>query len=144
MAKQHGRYYRPKLKELKGTKYDSMTEKRLHEGDLKGCDFHTAKIHYHIEHDYEPDFITKVGDKIIYIEVKGFFSDRAETQKYKWIKKALHPEKEELVFVFEEPDKPMHFQAKRKDGTKMTPREWCIKQGFRVFSEEEAYKIMEE
>tara|TARA_R110000823_G_scaffold261418_9_gene382184 strand:- start:3624 stop:4061 length:438 start_codon:yes stop_codon:yes gene_type:complete len=143
MAGQQGRFFRPKPKALKGTPYDSMTEKRLHEGALKTCTFHSVKIPYHIEHQYEPDFIVKVGDKIIYIEVKGYFQDRSETQKYNWVKKALKP-MEELVFVFEKPDKPMHFQAKRKDGTKMTHREWCVKQGFRVFSEENAGQIMEE
>lgn len=142
MSKQ-GRYFRPKPKALQGTKYDSMTEKRLHEGPFEKLDFHTAKIHYHIEHTYEPDFIVKVGGKIIYIEVKGYFQDRSETQKYNWIKKSLHPEKEELVFVFEKPDRPIHFQAKKKDGTKMTHRQWCEKQGFRVFSEEDAHLIVE-
>lgn len=141
MVAQRGRFFRPKPKALKGTPYDSMTEKRLHEGVLSPCNFHTVKLSYTIEHKYEPDFIVNVGDKIIYIEVKGYFQDRAETQKYNWIKKALS-DVEELVFVFEKPDKPIHFQAKRKDGSKMTHREWCIKQGFRVFSEEEAGQIL--
>jgi len=141
MAAQRGRFFRPKPKALQGTIYDSMTEKRLHEGSLSTCNFHTVKIGYTIEHKYEPDFIVNVDNKIIYIEVKGYFQDRAETQKYNWIKKALS-DVEELVFVFEKPDKPMHFQAKRKDGSKMTHREWCVKQGFRVFSEENAGQII--
>ena len=143
-AKTHGRYFRVKHKDLKGTPYDSMTEKRLHDGAFKGCDFHSTNIEYHIEHKYEPDFTFTKAGKAIYIEVKGYFQDRAELQKYKWIKKALHSSEEELVFIFEKPDKPIHFQAKRKDGTKMTHREWCVKSGFRVYSESEAYKLLEE
>lgn len=143
MSKVQGRYFRPKPAALKGTPYDSMTEKRLHEGVFKGCNFHNYKIAYHIEHKYEPDFIIVRDGKTIFVEVKGYFQDRAETQKYKWVAKALD-DNEELVFIFENPNKQMHFQAKRKDGTKMTHAEWCDKMGFRVFSEEEAYQILED
>lgn len=143
MAKQ-GRYFRPKLKELKGTPYDSMTEKRLHEGVFKGFPHHSEWIHYNIEHKYEPDFKLECKDgKIIYIEIKGYFQDRAEATKYTWINKALK-EHEELVFIFERPDKPIHFQAKRRDGTKMSHREWCVKNGFRIFDEETCKELLEE
>lgn len=59
--------------------------------------------------------------------------DAAEAQKYKWIKESLPPQSE-LVFVFEDPTKAIHFQKKRKDGTRMTHGEWAEKQGFRWFT----------
>ena len=144
MTVKRGRVFRPKLKELKGTPYDSMTEKRLHEGVFTDFPHHNKWLHYNIEHKYEPDFTLNCEcGKVIYVEVKGYMQDRAEATKYVWIKKALK-DNEELVFIFEKPDKPMHFQSKRKDGTKMSHREWCIKNGFRVFDEKTCKDLLEE
>lgn len=143
MAKQ-GRFFRPKPKALKGTIYDSMLEKRLHEGPFKKLEFHvnSNKIDYVIEHKYEPDFVYKAPDgTVIYIECKGYFQDSAEAQKYKWVKKSLK-DNEILVFVFEKPDKEIHYQRKRTDGTKMTHREWCEKEGFICVSEQEAENVI--
>lgn len=139
---QQGRYFRPKPKCLQGTPYDSMTEKRLHEGAFKDLNHHPPKIHYVWPHEYEPDFIHNKGDgNIIYVEIKGYFMDRKDCTKYLWVRDSLC-EHEELVFVFEKPSKPMHFQSKRKDGTKMTHGEWCEKNGFRYFSEEDACQVI--
>lgn len=98
-------------------------------------------VPYHSEHEYYPDFTIATPEGFIQVEVKGYFQDRAEMSKYNWVKKAL-ADNEELVFIFERPDKPIHFQAKRKDGTKMTHREWCTKQGFRCFSEADAGELV--
>lgn len=135
MAKKQGRFFRPKPASLKGTPYDSTTEQRLHQGVLANTPFHSEKVPYSVEHKYNPDFIIDKGDTKFLVEVKGYFQDRAEMSKYKWIKKAL-PEGTYLVFVLEKPDKPIHFQSKRGDGTKMTHEEWCQKEGFMVFTEE--------
>lgn len=132
MAKQQGRYFRPKPKALQGTQYDSTTEKLLHEGVLKDVPFHASQIKYVTEHTYNPDFTLVTPEATFYIEVKGYFQDRAEASKYNWVKASLG-EGEYLVFVFEKPDKPIHFQAKRRDGTKMTHKEWCDKNGFMCF-----------
>lgn len=132
----HGRWFRPRDASLKGTSYDSKMEKRLHEGVLSDLNHHPTPIDYTIFHKYNPDFVYYKDDgKIIYIESKGYFQDRKDSGKYPWIKKHLNGF-EELVFVFEKPDKPIHFQRPRKDGTKMTHGEWCIKNGFRYFAEE--------
>jgi len=132
MASQKGRYFRPKLKELIGTKYDSLTERTIHE-QYSNLEFHPEGIDYIIAHKYSPDFlfINKKGI-YVYLEVKGYFQDSHELLKYPWIKKALSVGAE-LVFVFENPNKPIHFKAKRKDGTKMTHAEWAEKNGFRWF-----------
>lgn len=135
LVAKHGRWFRPKDPSLKGTSYDSKLEQRLHEGELKGADHHPPPVAYIIEKKYNPDFMFKLNDKVIYIESKGYFQDRQDSAKYPWVKTYLK-ENEELVFVFENPDKPIHFQRPRKDGTKMTHGEWCIKNGFRYFSEE--------
>lgn len=135
LVAKHGRWFRPKDKSLLGTTYDSKLEKRLHDGGLKDAEHHPPPIDYTIDHKYKPDFMAKLHDKVIYIEAKGYFQDRKDSAKYPWIKSFLK-ENEELVFVFENPDKPIHFQRPRKDGTKMTHGEWCTKNGFRYFSEE--------
>lgn len=132
----HGRYFRPKDPSLKGTGYDSKLEERLHKGILSDYEHHPPKVEYVSHHKYEPDFkCTRWDGFVIYIEAKGYFQDRADCSKYNWIKESLD-RYEQIVFVFENPDKPIHFQSKRKDGTKMTHGEWCTKNGFRYFSEE--------
>lgn len=142
-ARKQGRFFRSKLKELIGTPYDSMTEKRLHEGVFKDAEFHTKKIDYSIDHKYEPDFVITKSDGIKFIiEVKGYFQESSECQKYIWIKKYLKDD-EILVMVFEKPHKEIHFKAKRKDGTKMTHAEWAEKQGIMWLSEEEAGKLID-
>ena len=142
-ARKQGRFFRPKLKSLVGTPYDSLTEQRLHQGAFRDAEFHTQKINYCIEHKYEPDFVITKDDGIKFIiEVKGYFQDASECQKYTWIKKYLKDD-EILVMVFEKPHKEIHFKAKRKDSTKMTHAEWAEKQGIMWLSEEEAGKLTE-
>lgn len=75
------------------------------------------------------------GDVTYFLEVKGYFQDANEVQKYNWIEDSLE-DWETLAFVFEDPNKPIHFKAKRKDGTKMTHAQWAEKNGFPWFSEE--------
>lgn len=70
-----------------------------------------------------------------FIEVKGYFQDAHELQKYPSVREALG-QYEELVFVFENPEKPIHFKGQRKDGTKMTHAEWAEKNGFRWFDQD--------
>lgn len=98
-------------------------------------EYHPSPIEYSISHKYNPDFKLVKGDTTYYIEVKGYFQDAHELQKYPWIADSLG-DNEELVFVFENPHKPIHFQAKRKDGSRITHAEWAEKKRFRWFSEE--------
>lgn len=132
-----GRWFRPKDESVKGTDYDSTMEKRLHEGALAGAEHHPERIKYVWEHKYEPDF--RVGN--IIVECKGYFMDRADCTKYNWVRKAL-PEGVELVFCFETPQKGIHFQPKRQDGSRMTHAEWAEKNGFRWFSEQTIGEIL--
>lgn len=129
-----GRYFRPRDTGLKGTGYDSKLEQRLHEGPLSTASHHTGKVAYTWEHTYEPDFVVLVGGSTILVECKGYFMDRDDATKYLWVRKSL-PEGSTLVFCFENPHKAIHFQSKRKDGTKMTHAEWAEKNGFAWYDE---------
>lgn len=129
--------FRPKKENiLKGTGYDSMFEKNMHEGSLKECSFHNKddKVAYIVEHTYEPDFVFVKDGKKFLIETKGRFSDSAEASKYVWVRKVL-PEDTELVFVWEKFGTAFPFSRKRKDGTRMTHKEWADKNEFRNWSQ---------
>lgn len=131
---QKGRYFRPRDAGLAGTGYDSNLERRLHEGPLAPATHHSLNIPYTWEHMYEPDFVVDHGDSITLVECKGYFMDRSDCTKYLWVRRALGAN-QELVFCFEQPHRAIHFQAKKKDGTKMTHAEWAEKNGFRWFTE---------
>lgn len=135
------RTFRQKPKHLKGTPYDSGFEKELHNGPLKNCEFHPEKIKYTIEKTYEPDFVHRTGDSVFYLESKGYFQDASELQKYRWVQKALQ-EGEYLVFIFQTPHKPIHFQKVRQDGTKMTHAEYAEKNGFMWFTKDTIERIL--
>lgn len=141
MAKQQGRYFRPRDEGLKGTGYDSKLEQRLHEGPLAAATHHYGHIDYVWEHTYEPDFVVDRGGSRTLVECKGYFMDRSDCTKYIWVRKALD-DLTELVFCFENPHRPIHFQAKKKDGSKMTHAEWAEKNGFRWFSEETIHEVL--
>lgn len=114
--------------------YDSWPEYNLHTGLLKDELHHPDKVSYVVERTYEPDFKIPHKDGVYLIEFKGYFRDGPEASKYVWINRAL-PEDHELLFVFDRPQKPIHFRAKRTDGTKQTHAEWATKNGFRYFDE---------
>jgi hypothetical protein len=115
--------------------YDSWFEVDMHNYYLQGCKFHAEKITYTQVKTYEPDFvyIDDRGFKTI-IETKGRFRDSAEARKYKDIKDCLG-KKEELVFLFQNPNTPFPRAKKRRDGTRMTHGEWAKNNGFRFFTE---------
>ncbi len=128
------RYFPKKENVLKGTPYDSMYEKRLHETVLCDCKFHESdKVHYSIPHTYEPDFQYEKDGKVFLIEAKARFRDSAEARKYTYVRETL-PENTELVFIMEKPSVTYPFAKKRKDGTKMTHEEYLEKHGFRYWS----------
>lgn len=134
------RRYRPKKEdELKGSGYDSLLEKRLHEGKLADCEFHNKEylVSYTVPHTYEPDFIHHSGDKTYLIETKGRFSDNAEARKYLFVREALDEEKFELVFIWQKKGTRFPFARKRKDGTYATQEEWADKHSFRNWSQDE-------
>lgn len=144
MAKRiQGRYFRQKPAALKGTPYDSLVEKSLAEGPLKDCQFHPEKIDYISEHKYEPDFTFRDSKGIEWIiEAKSIFQDSKEASKYQWVRKALKDD-QILVFVLEKPDQKIHWQAKRKDGSKMTMGEWCEKNKFMHFTKDNIGRILQ-
>lgn len=136
--------------------YDSRLEYDLHKNELKHFKYHPEeKIPYVTTSTYEPDFTTEIcieqdckctqhrrcgATKEILVEVKGRFRERKEASKYIHIRNSIKAEEalgeacdktKEIVFVFQDADKPMPFAGKRKDGTKQTHGEWAKKNGFK-------------
>lgn len=133
------RRYRPKKEdEIKGTGYDSLLEKRLHETTLKDCQFHAKEesISYSVPHTYEPDFVYKKEDRTYLIETKGRFQDSSEARKYTFVREHL-PSGYELVFVWQKSGTAFPFSRRRKDGTRMSQDEWADNHGFRHWSQHE-------
>ncbi|QEG09194.1 endonuclease I [Vibrio phage Phriendly] len=114
-----------------------MWEADLRDTVLAGCEYHPAKIDYVVPHKYEPDF--RAGN--ILIECKGRFRDSTEARKYIFIREALPLEKE-LVFLFYNPETPMPFAKKRKDGTKQSHKEWAEKHNFKWYTKETIKEII--
>ncbi|AUR99118.1 endonuclease I [Vibrio phage 1.262.O._10N.286.51.A9] len=123
----------------KASQADSKWEGKLKDTIFKDYEHHPDKIAYTIPHTYEPDF--KRGN--ILIECKGRFRDSAEARKYLHVRDALD-DGYELIFVFYNPNTPMPFAKKRKDGTKFTHSQWAEKHGFRWFDEETIRKFLKE
>lgn len=133
MARKFKKRYAPKKENLiKGTPYDSLFEKEIHERLLQDARFHDKqdRVDYQVPHYYEPDFVLERGEKVYYIETKGRFRDSAEARKYLFVRENL-PENAELVFIWERAGVAFPFAKKRKDGTKATHAEWADKNGFR-------------
>jgi hypothetical protein len=128
---------------LKGTGYDSIFEKRMHETVLKDTSFHNKddKVNYTISHTYEPDFVYKrpikessdeTCEQVFLIETKGRFRDSAEARKYLFIREVL-PAGTELVFIMEKANTKFPFARRRKDGTTANHEEWLTKNNFRYW-----------
>lgn len=131
--------FRPKKEDvLKGTGYDSMLEKNLHETKLSMCRFHDKddKVDYTVSHTYEPDFVLEHNGKTYLLETKGRFQDSSEARKYVFIREVLDAEKQELVFIWQKKGTAFPFSRKRKDGTRATQEEWADKHGFRHWSQD--------
>lgn len=144
---------RKKKKKIMPKGYDSRLEYDLHKNELKNFSYHPEeKITYVTTSTYEPDFTTEIcmeqdckctqrrrcgRTKEILVEVKGRFRERKEASKYIHIRESLKAKQSiskketEIIFIFQDADKPMPFAGKRKDGTKQTHGEWAEKNGFK-------------
>ena len=85
--------------------------------------FEPHSIPYSVTRDYIPDLL--VGD--VYVEIKGYFRQDAQ-RKMRAVKKQ-HPDKD-IRFLFQKAEATIQGAKRRKDGTKMTCREWCDRYGF--------------
>lgn len=131
------RWFKKREEILKGTGYDSLLEKKMHETVLSDCEFHPkTKYHYSVPHTYEVDFRYEKDGKVFLLETKGRFRDSAEARKYQFIREYL-PDNHELVFIMEKRNTKFPFAKKRKDGTYMTHEEYLEKHGFRVFHQDD-------
>lgn len=120
---------------VKSRQFDSKWEEKLNTGVMKDLHYHPDKLCYTIEKKYEPDWVLRKNDKVLYVEAKGRFRDMEEAAKYIWVRKALKSN-EELVFLFMDPKKPLPHARPRKDGSKRTHSEWADKQDFRWYTEQ--------
>jgi len=130
--------YRRKKKTKVPAGYDSKLEYDLHNNELKDLDYHPSeRIHYAIPHFYEPDFLYQGSLKTILVEVKGRFRDSAEARKYIYVRESFTKEEDtkqkELIFLFQDGNKPMPNAKRRKDGSRNTHRAWAEKNGFRYY-----------
>jgi hypothetical protein len=108
--------------------YRSWLEHDFHKR-YNQLDYEPKSYPYVIKHMYTPDFITPCGRYMI--ETKGRFHNSAEARKYVELRKCLFEDEPELIFVFENPLTPFPHARKRKDGTKMTHKEWADKNNFK-------------
>ena len=146
VATKNTRKIKKKTKRKVPAGYDSALEYDLHNKELKQWEYHpTERVNYVVPSSYEPDFKAQVCStnglgctecrcrcvhQEILLEVKGRFRTREEASKYIHIRQALK-ENQEIIFLFQDANKPMPFVRKRKDGTKQTHGEWAEKNGFR-------------
>jgi len=141
----------PKWTKRQGYDTDSKFEEKLKNGIFKDLEYHPEKIAYVMYHTYEPDWVFEEevendrGEQYVfktYIEAKGAFREASEMAKYVAVDKTLDHDREELVFLFMKPDAPIYFRAKRKDGSRMSHADWCIKNKFRYFSEKTIHELI--
>ena len=92
--------------------------------------FEPHSLTYSVTRDYIPDLL--IGE--MYVEIKGYFRQDAQ-RKMRAVKKQ-HPEKD-IRFLFQRADATIQGAKKRKDGTKMTCREWAERYGFQYAEGEE-------
>jgi hypothetical protein len=86
-------------------------------------EYEPCKFPYVVERGYVPDLL--IGN--IYIEVKGYF--RQDAQRKMRSMKQQHPDLD-IRFLFQKASSTVQGAKRRKDGTKMTCKEWAVKYGF--------------
>lgn len=87
-------------------------------------------IPYSVERKYIPDLL--IGS--VYVELKGYF--RQDAQRKMKAVKSQNPDLD-IRFLFQRASSPVQGAKVRKDGTKMTCREWADRYGF-VWAEGES------
>ena len=92
--------------------------------------FEPHSLSYNVTRDYIPDLL--IGE--VYVEIKGYFRQDAQ-RKMRAVKKQ-HPEKD-IRFLFQKANATIQGAKKRKDGSKMTCKEWAERYGFKYAEGEE-------
>jgi hypothetical protein len=109
--------------------YDSKFEKTLDNGPLSVATYHPKRIRYVIperEAWYEPDWTYK--DWVI--EGKGRFRSHSDAGRYLHIRKSVEKDGKRFIFVFMNPSLPMPGAKRRRNGSKLSHKEWAEKHGF--------------
>lgn len=114
-----------------GSKYRSKLEERVAEWiEPMGADYERFSLAYTIPKNYTPDFTVGFGEDC-HVEVKGWFRS-GDRQKYAAIAESLKGTGEILVFIFQNPGKPV------SKGAKSTMGEWADKHGIPWFAANDA------
>ena len=106
---------------MKGT----FEEQVIGDLDERGVSYkyEPTKMAYYVERHYIPDL--EVGTMIV--ELKGYF--RQDSQRKMKAVKAQYPDMD-IRFVFQKASATIQGAKKRKDGSKMTCKEWADRNGF--------------
>ena len=111
-------------------RYRSKLEKEVHKKLGRSWKYEPFSIPYILVRRYTPDFVK--GNK--FIEVKGFFRP-GDTLKYRALQLTAKLMGKELLFVFNNPNKPL------RRGSKTTHGKWCQKHGIRYVTPENINRI---
>lgn len=126
------------------SRFRSKFEKELAEGPLKGIPYEADTVLYEIQKQcqYTPDWTIHKDNETIYIEAKGRFQLRnGEPYKYLHVREGLNCF-ETLIFLFQDPNKPMPNAKVRKDGTKITHAEWAEKNNFEWYDKDTIKRLL--
>lgn len=108
-----------KIRAKRTKKYKSKLEANIARKLGKNAAYETVTISYLQPKKYKPDFVVPQGDRVVFIEVKGWF--RYEDQQKMRAVKFSNPDL----------DIRMYFPVDGKvQGSKLKNSEWCIKHGF--------------
>lgn len=124
------------------SKYRSKLEERVASALGRHWEYEAkdAVTSYTLSFDYLPDFYQYVdygeGDVVKYkIEVKGYFRP-GDIKKYAGVIKAIQATKDEvLIFVFDDPNKPV------RKGAKMTMAQWAEKHEVMWFAANDIHSL---
>ena len=123
--------------------YGSKFEQTIHSKYLPEFESQPDCLHYVSYHVYRPDFIRSVNGYQYIIEAKGYLYSSEQARKYIDFRKTLHPN-QELIFIFQVPQKIIKWKNKRKNGAKMSLCEWATKHKFRWFCENSLFLLVKE
>lgn len=124
-------------------KYESGFEEIIHTKYLPEFTVHPPCRDYITKHVYTPDLVRTVGGFEYIIEDKGYIYTGEGARKYVDFRTTLN-KNQELIFIFQYPNKQLSWKRIRNNGTKMCLCEWAEYNKFRWFSEDNLFLLVKE